>query len=33
MSALARSSMRFSRKERLFDRLRNVKLFKTSAMS
>src|SRR5688572_6519123 len=33
MSALARSSIRFSRKERLFDLLRNVRLLSTSAMS
>jgi len=33
MSALARSSIRFSRNERLFDLLRNVRLLRTSAMS
>ena len=33
ISALARSSIRFSRNDRLFDLLRNVRLFRTSAMS
>src|ERR1041384_6736133 len=33
MSALARSSIRFSRNDRLFDLLRNVRLLSTSAMS
>ncbi len=33
MSALARSNIRFSRNDRLLDRLRNVRLFSTSAMS
>src|SRR5688572_21610133 len=33
ISALARSSMRFSRNDRLFDLLRNVRLLSTSAMS
>src|SRR5688572_9707899 len=33
MSALARSSIRFSRNDRLFDLLRKVRLLRTSAMS
>ena len=33
ISALARSSIRFSRNDRLFDLLRNVRLLSTSAMS
>ncbi|MNC97032.1 hypothetical protein D3C83_145640 [compost metagenome] len=33
ISALARSSMRFSLNDRLFDLLRNVRLLSTSAMS
>src|SRR5436190_5893286 len=33
ISALARSSIRFSRKDRLLDLLRNVRLLSTSAMS